>query len=56
METFYELYDVKRMRIDDALKELSEKRFYLKVDYIYKLIFYTPKNKEYYEQLVDQAK
>lgn len=52
VKKFYELYDVKRRRMDDVLKELSEEHFYLDVDYIYSRIFYNKENKTYYEQLL----
>lgn len=53
VETFYKLYDIERLRLDDVLKELSEDIFFLSVDYIYNVIFYTKENKDYYDQLVD---
>lgn len=51
VEKFHDLYDVKRRRIDDVLKELSEKYFYLDPNYIYARIFYNKENNEYYNQL-----
>lgn len=53
VETFYKLYDVQRLRMDDVLHTLSEDIFFLSVDYIYNIIFYTKENKEYYDQLVE---
>lgn len=53
---FYELYDVKRNRIDDVLKELEEEHFFLEQDYIYSLIFYDKSNYEYYNQLLSKSK
>ncbi|WP_321321426.1 hypothetical protein [Labilibaculum sp.] len=55
VETFYKLYDVQRLRMDDVLRTLSEDYFFLSVDYIYNIIFYTKENKDYYDQLVDGA-
>lgn len=51
VEKFHDLYDVRRRRIDDVLKELSEKHFYLDPNYIYARIFYNKENNEYYNQL-----
>jgi hypothetical protein len=51
VETFYQLYDVKRIRLDDVLQRMSVKMFFLDPDYIYKRIFYTSCNNEYYELL-----
>ena len=51
VDKFYELYDVKRRRLDDVLIELSEKHFYLDSNYIYTRIFYNDDNKEYYNSL-----
>jgi len=48
---FHELHDVKRIRMDDVLKELSEKHFYIDSDYIYKRIFYIKENNDYYNSL-----
>ncbi|MGQ1889120.1 hypothetical protein ACT29H_01630 [Thermophagus sp. OGC60D27] len=53
---FYELYGVKRNRIDDVLKELEEEYFFLDQDYIYSLIFYDKINYEYYNQLLSKSK
>lgn len=54
VEKFHELYDVKRMRIDDVLEDLQDKYFFLSKDTIYKLIFYTPENHSYYQRLCDK--
>lgn len=51
VEQFYQLYDVKRIRLDDVLRRLSEQVFFLSTDYIYKRIFYHPENLAYYDQL-----
>lgn len=51
VEMFYQLYDVKRMRLDDVLRNLSEKMFFLDQDYIYKRIFYISSNQQYYDLL-----
>lgn len=51
VEMFYQLYDVKRMRLDDVLRDLSEKMFFLDQDYIYKRIFYISNNQKYYDSL-----
>lgn len=52
VKKFYELYDVKRMRMDDVLLELSVDWFFLTTDYIYGRIFYDKKNSTYYEELL----
>lgn len=54
VKMFYELYDVKRKRMDDVLRELSEDHFYLDTDYIYSRIFYDKDNKSYYEELLSR--
>jgi hypothetical protein len=51
VEMFHNLYDVKRIRLDDVLRQLSERVFFLSTDYIYKRIFYNVDNLAYYEQL-----
>lgn len=51
VEMFYQLYDVKRVRLDDVLDRLSTRVFFLSSDYIYKRIFYVPDNMRYYERL-----
>lgn len=51
VEMFYQLYDVKRLRLDDVLRDLSEKMFFLDQDYIYKRIFYISSNQQYYDSL-----
>lgn len=51
VETFYQLYDVKRIRLDDVLRQLSEQVFFLSTDYIYKRIFYNAENLAYYDRL-----
>ena len=51
VKKFHELHDVKRIRMDDVLKELSEKHFYIEPNYIYSRIFYNKENNEYYNQL-----
>lgn len=55
VEKFHELYDVKRMRMDDVLKVLSERYFYLDPDYIYARIFYCKDNSAYYDRLLEKA-
>jgi hypothetical protein len=50
---FHELYDVKRMRMDDVLRIMSEQHFYLDTTYIYARIFYCKENYEYYNSLLD---
>lgn len=52
VEKFHQLYDVKRKRIDDVLKEL-EGDFFLDDDYIYSRIFYNKENREYYNELLN---
>lgn len=51
VETFYQLYDVRRIRLDDVLRQLSEKVFFLSTYYIYKRIFYNSENLAYYDAL-----
>lgn len=51
VEMFHNLYDVKRIRLDDVLRQLSEHVFFLSTDYIYKRIFYNAENAAYYDQL-----
>ena len=55
VDKFHDLYNVKRRRIDDVLKELSENHFYLDKNYIYARIFYNKKNSEYYNSLVNKS-
>lgn len=50
---FYELYDVKRMRMDDVLDVMSKQYFFLNTNYIYSLIFYNKKNNDLYSSLVE---
>lgn len=52
VQKFFELYDVKRKRMDDVLKELSEEHFYLDAQYIYARIFYCDENNAYYNELL----
>lgn len=52
VQKFHELYDVKRKRMDDVLKELSENVFFLNEDYIYSRIFYCQENNAYYNELL----
>lgn len=56
VDKFHELYDVKRKRMDDVLKELSENHFYLDANYIYQRIFYNKENSQYYNSLVEKKK
>lgn len=56
VEKFYTLHDVKRIRLDDVLQEMSHKFFFLDPNYIYKRIFYVPENQSYYYQLKDGRK
>lgn len=52
VEKFHELYDIKRMRMDDVLDKLSNELFYLDANYIYARIFYDKQNSAYYDSLV----
>ena len=54
VEKFHELYDIKRNRMDDVLKELSEIHFFLDPTYIYSRIFYCKENYEYYNELLNK--
>ena len=51
VETFHQLYDIKRIRLDDVLSQMSLKMFFLDANYIYKRIFYVNENMDYYEKL-----
>jgi len=51
---FHELYDLKRMRMDDVLKIMSEEHFYLDTNYIYARIFYDKENNAYYNNLLEE--
>lgn len=51
VEKFYQLYDVKRIRLEDVLFRMSHEIFFLDTNYIYKRIFYIPDNLSYYERL-----
>jgi hypothetical protein len=56
VEKFHELFDIKRMRMDDVLAELSEKHFFLDTKYIYSQIFYNKENYNYYNELTSKKK
>lgn len=56
VQRFYELYDVKRKRMDDVLTELSENVFFLDKNYIYSRIFYCEENNTYYNELITKNK
>lgn len=51
VETFYHLYDKKRIRLEDVLLRMSHDLFFLDQNYIYKRIFYISENLSYYEQI-----
>ena len=53
VKKFHELYNVKRLRMDDVLKELSEKYFFLHESTIYAIIFYDKKYNDYYNKLLE---
>jgi len=53
---FHELYDVKRKRMDDVLRELSQDYFFLDEQYLYRLIFYVKRNNEYYNNLLKKSR
>jgi len=55
VDKFHDLYDVKRKRLDDVLKDLSENYFYLDKNYIYSRIFYHKENNTYYNSLVERS-
>lgn len=55
VEKFHELYDLKRKRMDDVLKELSEVYFFLDEKYIYSRIFYCKDNCDYYNELLEDS-
>ena len=50
VETFYQLYDVKRLRIDDVLKELSNK-FFITENTVFRIIFRNKDNQAYYDMI-----
>ena len=50
VDKFHELYNVRRVRIEDALQKTAEE-FYLSKDYVYKRIFYHNTNRQYYDSL-----
>lgn len=52
VEEFYNLYEVKRLRLDDVLNRLSVEMFFLSPNYIYKRVFSVESNRIYYEQLI----
>ena len=54
VDKFHELYDVKRMRMDDVLRILSEQHFFLDTNYIYSRIFYNGNNNQYYSELLNK--
>ena len=56
VEKFYQLYDVKRIRLEDVLFRMSQEIFFLDTNYIYKRIFYIPGNLSYYERLKEGKK
>lgn len=56
VEKYHELYDVKRMRMDDVLNILSEQYFFLDPNYIYSRIYYNKENNEYYNNLLNTRK
>ena len=56
IQKFHNLYNVKRMRIDDVLEELSNNHFFLTTEYIYSRIFYNKKNSKYLEELQAEIK
>lgn len=56
VEKFHELYDIRRMRMDDVLEKLSNELFYLDANYIYARIFYDKQNSSYYDSLLRRAK
>jgi len=53
---FYELYDIKRMRMDDVLAELEEKYFFLDQNYIYSIIFYNKRYNDLYSDMLQNKK
>lgn len=55
VERFNELYNLKRKRLDDVLKELSDE-FYLSEDRIYSLVFYNKESREYYHEISENQK
>ena len=56
VERFYKEYDIKRRRLDDVLRDLSENHFFLSPDYIYSIVFYDKDNNNYYNELILKEK
>jgi len=54
VETFYQLYDVKRLRIDDVLKELSNK-FFITENTVFRIIFRNKDNQAYYDMIKNKS-
>ena len=54
VETFYQLYDVKRLRIDDVLKELSNK-FFITENTVFRIIFRNKENQAYYDMIKSKS-
>lgn len=54
VETFYQLYDVKRLRIDDVLKELSNK-FFITENTVFRIIFRNKENQAYYDMIKSRS-
>ncbi len=52
VEEFYNLHEVKRLRMDDVLLKLSEEIFFLSTTYIYKRIFSISDNRSYLDVLI----
>ena len=52
VEEFYNLHEVKRLRMDDVLLKLSEEIFFLSTTYIYKRIFSISENRSYLDVLI----
>lgn len=52
VEKFHELYDIKRMRIEDVLSDLEQKYFFIDKTHIYNLIFRNNINNLYYDSLL----
>jgi hypothetical protein len=53
IKDFDDLYNRRRKRLDDVLKELSEK-YFIAEDTVYSLVFYNKENKQQYQALLKE--
>ncbi len=55
-ETFYYMYEVRRIRMDDAIDVLATKLFFLEPKYVEKLLLYNASTKIYLSNLDKMSK